>query len=337
MLRPFRLLPPLLLLLFFALPTLRAQVPSADLALREGRVEDAAGILRSWLTQHPSDASAHLLLCRAFYAEEKADPAISECQAAAANAPSSSEAQLWLGRAYGMKASSASPLSAFSLARKVRDAFERSVRLDPTNLSASGDLGEFYVAAPAIVGGGSGKARRLAAMLHSFNQPPAEAQSHRILALLAEANGDQTTAESEFRQAADASLRQRWNSAAWIDLGAFYARHHQPDQALSAVRSGVAADILRGPTLVDAASVLTEASRVPDLARDLLREYLASPARSDAAPAFKVHLQLGDLLTQSGDLASARREYAAALTLAPNFPPARNVASVPSKQANQLR
>lgn len=332
--RPFRILP---LLLFLALPTLRAQVPYADGALREGRVELAAGLLRSWLAQHPSDAGAHLLLCRAFYAQEKADPAISECEAAAINAPTSSEAQLWLGRAYGMKASSAGALSAFSLARKVRDAFERSVHLDPTNLSASGDLGEFYVAAPAIGGGGSGKARRLAATLHSRNQPPAEAQSHRILALLAEKNNDQTTAEMEFRQATQASLREVWNSAAWIDLGAFYARHHQPDRVLSAVRFGVAADILRSPTLVDAASVLTEAGRDPDLARDLLRQYLASPAKSDAAPAFKVHLQLGDLLTRSGDLASARREYAAALALAPNFPPARNLASASPKPANQLR
>jgi Flp pilus assembly protein TadD len=61
----------------------------------------------------------------------------------------------------------------------------------------------------------------------------------------------------------------------------------------------------------------------PQLAVDLLREYLASPAKSDDAPAFKVRLQLGNLLAHHGDVASARREYAAAAALAPNYAPAR--------------
>ena len=48
--------------------------------------------------------------------------------------------------------------------------------------------------------------------------------------------------------------------------------------------------------LVDAASILTTAHRSPELAERLLRDYLSSPSKSDGAPAFKVHVQLGDLL-----------------------------------------
>lgn len=291
---------------------------------------DAASTLKPWLAQHPSDADAHLLLCRSFYAQDMADSAVSECELAAANAPASSEAQLWLGRAFGMKASSANPVLAFSLARKVRDAFERALRLDGANIPAMSDLGEFYVSAPAIVGGGSGKARALAAKLHTLNQPVAEAQSHRILAMLAEKEDDLATAEAEFRRAASGDL-----PSAWIDLGAFYARRHASDQAAAAIRKGVAFDHTHGATLVDAASVLTEAGRDPDLARQLLRDYLASPAKSDAAPAFKVHLQLGDLLARSGDLASARKEYALALALAPSFPPAQRSAGGPEQSRSR--
>ncbi len=50
------------------------------------------------------------------------------------------------------------------------------------------------------------------------------------------------------------------------------------------------------PALVDAASILTDMHRQLDLAERLLRDYLASPAKSEDAPAFKVHEQLGDLL-----------------------------------------
>jgi Flp pilus assembly protein TadD len=67
---------------------------------------------------------------------------------------------------------------------------------------------------------------------------------------------------------------------------------------------------------------LSAAHLAPQLAESLLREYLSSPAKSDDAPAFKVHLQLGDLLAERGDSAGAHLEYATALALAPNYAPA---------------
>jgi Flp pilus assembly protein TadD len=89
------------------------------------------------------------------------------------------------------------------------------------------------------------------------------------------------------------------------------------------LQSGVSADHHKGPALVDAASILTAAHRSPELAETLLRAYLSSSAKTDDAPAFKVHVQLGELLAQRGDPAGAQREYAAALALAPNYAPAR--------------
>ena len=301
-----------------AVSNLSADNVNANFALQQGQVEKASSLLKLWIAEHPADAQAHLLLCRVFYAQEMANAAVSECEAAATAAPDVSELQLWLGRTYGMKASSASPLVAFSIARKARDTFERAVRLNPSNIVALGDLGEFYVKAPSIVGGGIDKARQLAARLRSVNLPPFQAESHRILALAAEKENNFSEAEMEFRQATAGNL-----PAAWIDLGAFYARHRQLDLAASAIRTAIRLDRSRGATLVDAASVLTEANRSPELARQLLGEYIASPNTSDAAPVFKVHLQLGDLLARSGDLASARKEYSLAVTMAPNFPPAR--------------
>ena len=65
-------------------------------------------------------------------------------------------------------------------------------------------------------------------------------------------------------------------------------------------------------------------SRRPFPAQKKLRPFdLSSPAKSDDAPAFKVHVQLGELLAQQGDKAGANREYVAALALASNYAPAR--------------
>jgi tetratricopeptide (TPR) repeat protein len=280
-------------------------------ALQEGRVEDATALLNATLAAHPTDAIAHQLLCRVSYAENQPDPAIAQCESAVANDPSGSDHQLWLGRAYGMKARHAGPIAGFNLARKVQASFARAVELNPNNVAALNDLGEYYVAAPFIVGGGEDKARALAARM----MPRFPAAAHRLLARLADSQGDLATAESEFKKA----VAVQGAPDAWIDLAHFYQAHNRPDDALAAVRSGIAADHAHDATLVDAASILSAAHRAPDLAERCLRDYLASHATSDAAPVFKVHLQLSRLLAARGDDADAHKEIETAAALAPSF------------------
>jgi predicted Zn-dependent protease len=304
-----------LLLVFFCGVRLLADDTQANALLQQGRVDEARTALQQMLATQPDDALAHQLLCRVYYAQEMADLAIHECERAASNDPSSSNSQMWLGRAYGMKASHANPVIAFGLARKVHYAFEKAVQLDPENVQAMSDLGEFYVDAPAIVGGGLDKARTLADKM----QPHFPSQAFRLRALIASENKDVTTAESEFKKAV---LVGR-TPAAYVDLGQFYQRQNQRDKALEALQAGMQADRQRDSSLVDAASILIAMNNSPQLAEELLREYLSSSAKSDDAPAFKVHTQLGELLAHQGDIASAHQEYAAALAMASNYTPAR--------------
>lgn len=284
-------------------------------ALQEGRVDDAANLLRPLLAVNPSDSYAHQLFCRVNYAQEQADEAIQQCEMAvaspAANREQDSDNQLWLGRAYGMKARHAGPIAGFSLARKVQARFARAVELNPNSVAALNDLGEYDVSAPFLVGGGSDKAAALAARI----MPQFPGAAHLLRARIANAGNDLTSAESEFKQ----EVAVQRTPEAWIDLAQFYQAHNRPDDAVSAVKSSLAADHTHGPALVDAASILTAAHRAPDLAEHCLRDYLASRAKSDAAPAFKVHIQLGRLLTARGDTRDASREFAAATALAPAF------------------
>jgi len=283
-------------------------------ALQEGRVDDAAILLRSTLAANPEDATAHQFLCRVFYAQDEADEAIHQCELAAAIATSPEQAsdnQLWLGRAYGMKARHAGLIAGFALARKVQASFARAVELNPSNLAALNDLGEYDVAAPFVVGGGADKAQALAARM----MPRYPAAAHRLLARMADADNNLATAESEFKQA----VAVQHSPEAWIDLAQFYQTRARPDDALAAIKAGLAADRTHGPVLVDAASILTAAHRAPDLAERCLRDYLASHAKSDAAPAFKVHLQLSRLLAARGDSSDANREIEAAAALAVFF------------------
>ena len=78
---------------------------------------------------------------------------------------------------------------------------------------------------------------------------------------------------------------------------------------MAALDASIQVNHSRNSSLVDVASILTDLHRQPDLAEKALREYLASPAKTDDAPSFKVHLQLGDILKKRGDTAGAQHEY----------------------------
>lgn len=311
---------PLLLSFLTCIPVYAADTTQANTALQQGRVDEAAASLRSILSAQRSNAIAHQLLCRVFYAQDMADPAVHECELAVSNDATSSDNHLWLGRAYGLKASHASPFTALGLARKVRDEFERATQLDPKAPRAASDLGQYYISAPGIAGGGADKALALITRI----EPEFPAYSHRLRALLAEKKKDLPTAEAEFKNAIAAGK----NPAAYIDLADYYQRHNQPDQAVTAIQPALALNP-KGAVLADAASILTAAHRNPELAEKLFREYLASPLRSDESPAFKVHLQLGELLAQRGDAAGAHTQYAAAAALASSYAPARKALQTP--------
>ena len=287
------------------------QASPALTALLTGHADEATSLAQQTLAGRPGDAQAHQVLCRVDYSLNQTEAAVNECQAAVAAAPSSSEDAMWLGRALGQKAEHASMFSAMGVAKKVHSAFERAVQLDPNNLAAAGDLGEYYIAAPGIVGGGQDKLARFTATL----LPAHPAVAHRLLALSAEKSGDLARAEAEFKLAGTAP-------DALVDLANFYRRHNRQDECVATIKQALPA--ARGTVLVDAASILGDANRSPELAEKALSDYLAVPAaQTDGAPAFRVHYQLGRLLDKRGDHAAAKAEYTAALDLAAHFEPAR--------------
>jgi tetratricopeptide (TPR) repeat protein len=290
------------------------QPVQADLTL--GKADDAIARLNSSLTANPGDAEAHNLLCRVYYQEERWDDSIRECETAAKLVPMDSEYHLWLGRAYGEKADSIHSIKAYGLAKKVRDEFERAVQLDGSNVDALSDLGEFYTAAPGIVGGGKKKAQGVVQVLEQ-HEP---VQAHQLKGRLAEKDKNYLLAETEFKAAVSASNQ---SADAWMTLASYYTRRRQWDPMLVALHAGIDADGRaarpHGPALVDAADILSRSGQEPQLSIQLLRLYLESPNKSAESPAFQVHAQLGRLLEQQGDHEGARQQGEAAAELAHQY------------------
>ncbi len=292
------------------MPSVAVDPVRRDLNL--GRADDALLKLDAALAQDPSDADAHNLRCRVYYEEQQWEKAIRDCEAAVKSDPSSSNDHLWLGRAYGQKAAHSSLVSAYKLARKVVAEFQQAVQLDPRNADALSDLGEFYVSAPGVVGGGVGRAVSLVPQLQSVS--PADALT--LEARIAESRKDYADAEADLSAAI---ARSPSPAAAWMNLAAFYRRHGRIDDMIAAAHTGAALDLHHGAALVDGASNLDEARREPDTAIQWLQQYLNSRAQSEDAPAFAVRAQLASLLVHQGDAADAEQQLAAARALASGF------------------
>jgi tetratricopeptide (TPR) repeat protein len=301
---------PLIIFIFslLLLPVYAATSPQELLAA--GHADEAIQILEQQTSRSATDAESHNLLCRAYYMIEEWDRGIAACERAVQLDPQKSLYHLWLGRAYGEKASRVSFFSAPGLAKKVRVEFERAVELDPKNWEARGDLAEFYFSAPGIVGGGKDKAHAQADALLPLNP----AMAHWVLAHIAEKEKDTAGAEREYRAAITASHS---GTRTWFDLASFLFHSNRLDEMEQALRTLESSPVDHPDSLMDGASLLLRTGRDYPLAVRLLRRYLSSPV--EEAPAFKAHDMLGQLLEKQGDRRAAAEEYRAALALAHNY------------------
>lgn len=293
----------------------RSSVDQASAAFRRGRADEALRLVDSTLQRDSGNAAAWNLQCRVYLAQGRADSAIDSCRQAVQLAPANSEFHVWLARAYGAKASASGMIAAYKTAKLVRAEFETAVKLDGNNREALADLGEYYVEAPKILGGGYDKAELLAQRLAALDS----VRAYQLRARIAEAKKDYSTAEQDLRAEIAASRSPEAIAQAWMDLGSFYRRRGRWTEMVSALRNGAVASATHGPALVDGASTLIQAGRESALAAQWLREYLDGNALSDTAPAFQVHAQLGDLLKKQGDASAADREFAMARALSSSY------------------
>jgi Flp pilus assembly protein TadD len=149
------------------------------------------------LSDATPDAKAYLLTGKNYYMLGLYKKAIDSFQKAAALDPTSSDVALWLGRTYGRRAETASPLMAPGNASKARQYFEKAVLLDPHNNEALNDLFDYYLQAPSFLGGGMEKAEAVAQRIGE--RSPAE--YHFAEAQLADKRKQYDTAEEQLRRA----------------------------------------------------------------------------------------------------------------------------------------
>ena len=232
--------------------------------------------------------------------------------------PQGANAHLLLGNALGSIAQKANVLRQGYLAKRVQSEFEKAVQLDGSLVDARDGLMQFYLQAPAIMGGSVGKAREQAAAivkLNPYRGPFADAN-------IANHEKDLAGAEKAFRSAFDEFPD---SSRALTSLATFLANNNRAEEAFAPIDRYLAKkpnDRVGLFTLGRAAAV---SGKQLERGEQALRTVLAAPPTVDNAriPRENVHYRLGDIYAKRGDKAKARAEYEEALKINPKLEPAK--------------
>jgi tetratricopeptide (TPR) repeat protein len=229
------------------------------------------------LDKHSNDPAVLNLIGRDLFMLSEFHKAADYFTKALAADPKSSIQAMWLGRAYGRCAETASPFAAPGFASKARQNFELAVTLDPKNKEALSDLFDYYLEAPGFLGGGYDKAVGVADQIAAIE--PAEGYFAR--ASLAQKKKDYYNAESDLRRAAESAPHQVGRI---IELAKFLASQGRTSES-DAVFSKAERDFPNSPRLWFAhARILVKQRRNLEEAKQLLHKYLDAPITVDDPP-----------------------------------------------------
>lgn len=274
-------------LLFAAAFLLAAADTPVDRAERLLYRTDYEGALKA-LQGLPSSGAVEYVKGRVFFNLGDFKKAASAFEKAIADSPSKSDYHLWLGRALGRRAETASIFTAPGLASKAREQFEQAVNLDPSNREALSDLFTYALEAPGFLGGGLDRAEKIAEQIRK--EDPVE--YHYALAQIAIKRKENQTAEQQLRAAMQLAPQQVGRV---LDLAKFYARTGRLQEAETVFAQAEKVAPMSPKVKYSRAEAYIKARKNIDVAQKLLREYLNSrdltvddPPRQDAERLLKM-------------------------------------------------
>lgn len=147
-----------------------AQTPvqKAEILFKEKKYPEAKKLLETVKSGDKEYGRAQYFLGRIAFDEDQLDDAEDFFEEALETSDKVADYHYWMGNTLGRTAQQSNMLKQGILAPKIKDAFERTVALDPTNLNAYNSLIGFYTQAPAFMGGSMEKAHACADKIKSI-------------------------------------------------------------------------------------------------------------------------------------------------------------------------
>jgi tetratricopeptide (TPR) repeat protein len=261
---------------------------------------------------NPKSAEAFILLTRARLQAGNSELAVDSAEKAASIAPTNAQAQFWLGNAYGSHIGKVGMLSKMSLAPKLRDAFEATIRLDPNNLDARESILQYYLQAPSVVGGGKDKA--LVQVKEIAKRDVARGHLAQAQIYLADKNTAAALKSYEAAYAAkpsDASIR--------LALGIGYQQANRWNDAFKHFRAWAAQDDKAGVAWYQIGRSSALSGQLLDEGIAALKKYLGMPHGANEPQNKHAYYRLGQLYAKAGKNTDAKVAFQSALKLDPGY------------------
>lgn len=296
-------------------PSLPAEAGAIDQAVQlyqRGQFQMAVDLLSARSQSSPEDAEVRLWLGKSLLKIQRWDDAIRQMEKAVELEPNNGVYHLWLGRAYGARASHASFLTAMGWTKKVVKVFEIARKLAPDDIDVRFGLMDFYLHAPDAVGGGQDKAEAEAAAIAKLS--PSEGYTARALVLEKDEKWDQ--ARSELVQA---TLQFPDRADTFMDLADFLLRRDLFEGAATSARKALSLDanLLKAKLILAAAQIRLGKDLAE--AENSLKSMSQGPLTDDD-PAFEeVYCWLGQAYLAGGKKLQAREAFSMALRYNPDY------------------
>lgn len=261
---------------------------------------------------NPKNTEAWILLTRARLQADKDELAVDSAKQAVELAPNNAQAQFWLGNAYGSYIGEVGMLSKMSMAPKLRDAYEATIKLDPNNLDAREYLIQFYLQAPSVVGGGKDKA--LLQVKEIAKRDPARGHLAQAQIYLSEKNNIAALKSYEIAYAAkpaDATIR--------LALGVAYQQSDRWNDAFKHFRAWTAQDDKAGVAWYQIGRTSVLSGQLLDEGLLALKKYLSMPHTANEPQNKNAYYRMGQLYVKSGKKPEAKLAFQSALKLDPNY------------------
>ena len=226
--------------------------------------------------------------------------------------PDSSDYHFWLGRAFGEMIDNASVFRKKTLASQSKSEFDRSIELDPGNTDPRFGLVEWYLEAPAVIGGSEAKAIEQADVIRKLD--PVE--GHKAFAWIATYENKPDVARAEYV----ALVREQPKSAEarFVYATEVLVPEKRWPEAFAELEATLKLDPKYMPAYFEIGHVAALSSTQYARGEESLRRYIAYKTDVDEPPMWRAWYWLGVIEEKTNRKAEAKQAYQTSLRMRPN-------------------
>lgn len=285
---------------------MRAQsIDDAKKLFEQKKYPEAIKICNQFKEGSKDYAASRYWLGRIAFSEGRLDDAEEFLEDAIEQNDKVADYHYWYGSALGNIAQKSNMMKQGILAPKIKDAFERTVALDPTNMSAHWGLIEFYTQAPGFMGGSWDKAMETARGIMKIKK----AEGYRALGIVNERQEKFGEAEKNFVAA------YKEDSLYIYNLSNYYQRRKQNAKAFALFEDVIKNDPTDMLAVYQVGKLSAVSGEKLDLGEKCIVQYLKYQPKENEPTHAGANMRLAQIKEKRGNKAEAKKLYETALKM----------------------